>query len=224
MSLRSISALRRVLLTALAAIFLAWPSLGARQARPLLKLSALLGKPLSEVEAVLGKPRHQGKEQERYYKVAGFVRVVAWAAPELGLTKIVFQFAPGTVKSELEALARVGVKEALLPAPWTSRWSAPGDSQNDELTLTREAPSAEPSAKPTGSSHVVLTKHFRERMQERGVSEAQAQDVLQNGQRFYDPKNDSYIRWKDGIYIAHTREGVLKTVVRGPIPARWKPL
>ena len=196
----------------------------AQSAPAPLKISPVLGKSLEEVEKLLGKPRHVGDDWERYYKVPGFVRVVVRPTPQKMLATITFQFERGKVKSETEALAKVGVADAVLPDRWTSRWSAPGDSKNDELTLSRVQETAIPATSKVTIQNVILTNHFRERMQERGVSEAQAQDVLQNGKRFYDPKNDSYIRWKDGIYIAQTKDGVLKTVVRGSIPSRWKPL
>ena len=189
-----------------------------------LKIVSVLSKPLEEIEKLLGKPRHVGEERECYYKVPGFVRIVVRPTPQKLLATITFQFEQGKVKSETEALAKVGVADAVLPDRWTSRWSAPGDSKNDELTLSRVQETAIPATSKVTIQNVILTNHFRERMQERGVSEAQALDVLQNGQRFYDQKNDSYIRWKDGIYIAQTKDGILKTVVRGTVSSRWKPL
>lgn len=125
------------------------------------------------------------------------------------------------LKSEAEALAKVGLPDSVLPERWTSHWTTPGSSKNDELTLSQLH---EEPKRPTATQHHILTRHFLERMRERGVSEAQATDLLENGQRFYDPKNDSYIRYKNGIYIALTKDGVLKTVVRGSISPRWKPL
>ena len=219
MSLRNISALRAVCLAALALALLVWPSLAQQ---PLLKLTPALNKPLSELEKLLGSPRHVGQEQERYYKVPGFVRVVVRPTPQKAPAVVTFQFAPGTVKSELEALARIGAPDAVLPPPWSSRWSAPGESKNDELTLSRLEQAPTPQAPTT--EPLKLTRHFLERMKERGVSEAEATEVMEKGRRFYDPKNDSYIRYKDGLYVALTKDGVLKTVVRGPIASRWKPL
>ena len=209
-------------------LLLTWtqPSLAQTAPPPLLKLAPVLNKSLNELETLLGKPRHVGEERERYYKVPGFVRVVVRPTPSQALASLTFQLAPGTVKDETVALAKLGFVDAVLPDRWTSRWSAPGASKNDELTLSRVqnevAPPPGTAAKTT--QNAILTRHFLERMKERGVSEAQATDVMENGQRFYDPKNDSYIRYKDGIYIALTKDGVLKTVVRGPISRRWKPL
>ncbi|MBB6049670.1 DUF4258 domain-containing protein [Armatimonas rosea] len=229
MSLRNTSALRAVCLAALALALLVWPSLAQQ---PPLKLTPTLNKPLSALEKLLGPPRHVGLEQERYYKVPGFVRVVVRPTPEKAPAVVTFQFAPGTVKSELEALARIGAPDAVLPPHWHSHWSAPGESKNDELTLSRleespatQAPAATPLTAPKNPTQkFTLTRHFLERMQERGVSEAEATEVMEKGRRFYDPKNDSYIRYKDGLYVALTKDGVLKTVVRGPIASRWKPL
>jgi hypothetical protein len=65
--------------------------------------------------------------------------------------------------------------------------------------------------------------HFEQRLAERNVTVDQVKDVIRNGQRFYDPKNDSYIRWKDGIYVALTQDNVIKTVIRGPMAKRWEP-
>ena len=215
------------LITCFLALGLAWwqPSFAQISPTPL-KIGPVLNKPLDEAERLLGKPRHIGEQRERYYKMEGFVRIVVRPTPQNALAAVTFQFAPGTVKDEVAALAKVGLGDAVLPDRWTSRWSAPGASKNDELLLSRiqaeVAPPPSTAAKTTQSA--VLTRHFLERMQERGVSEAQATDVMENGQRFYDPKNDSYIRYKDGIYIALTKDGVLKTVVRGPISRRWKPL
>jgi hypothetical protein len=194
------------------------PATGQTPSVPL-KIVSVLSKPLEEVEKLLGKPRHVGEEQERYYKVPGFVRVVVRPTPQKTIASIAFQFAPGSIKGETEALKKVGFADAVLPDRWVSRWSAPGDSKNDELTLSRVQGDVLPQNK-----NIVLTRHFLERMKERGVSEEQAKDLLESGKRFYDPKNDSYIRYKDGIYIALTKEGVLKTVVRGPISPRWQPL
>lgn len=224
MSLRNTSALRAVCLAALALVALVWPSLAQQS---LLKLAPALNKPLSEWEKLVGPPRHVGQEQERYYKVPGFVRVVVRPTPEKQLATVTFQFAPGTVKSEREALARVGAPDAVLPLHWHSQWSAPGESKNDELTLSRleqGLSTQAATAQVPATAPLKLTRHFLERMQERGVSEAEATEVMEKGRRFYDPKNDSYIRYKDGLYVALTKDGVLKTVVRGPIASRWKPL
>jgi hypothetical protein len=68
-----------------------------------------------------------------------------------------------------------------------------------------------------------VSYHFRARMQERDVSAETVVDVIENGRRFYDPKNDSNIRWKDGVYVAIAPDGTLKTVVRGRIENRWRP-
>lgn len=197
-----------------------------------LKLASLLNQPLAELERQIGKPRHVGTEQERYYKVPGLVRVIVRPTPQKTLAALTIQFAPKTVKDELGALELLGFSNAVLPDRWSSRWQAPGDSGNDELMLSRleDQPVVRGSqdtngeVKESGSQNVVLTRHFLERMKERGVSEAQARDLLANGKRFYDPKNDSYIRYKDGIYLALTRDGVIKTVVRGPVSKRWQPL
>ena len=226
MSLKPISVLRALCLAALALLLLVAPVPSLAQQQPL-KIAPLLNRSVGELEGTLGKPRHIGEEQERYYKVPGFVRVVVRPTPQKSVASITFQLAPGTVKSETEALKKVGVTDAMLPDRWTSRWSAPGDSKNDELTLSRvqsEASPSPPSDPLAQNQDIVLTRHFLERMKERGVSEAQAKELLESGKRFYDPKNDSYIRYKDGIYIALTKDGVLKTVVRGPISKRWQPL
>jgi outer membrane lipoprotein-sorting protein len=66
------------------------------------------------------------------------------------------------------------------------------------------------------------SQHFLQRMRERGISEQQVVDVITAGRRFYDPKNDSHIRWKDGVYVALAPGGVIKTVIRGPIERRWR--
>ncbi len=173
----------------------------------------LLGKPLVQVETALGKPRHVARAGERYYKKDGFVRIVATFSAQKTLESVTFQFAPGEIDGERAALVRVG---GSLPTGWTSKWSAPGESNNDELFLFRPA-----TVRP---KPLALTRHFLERMRERGVSEAQAIDLLERGQLFYDPKGDSYIRWKQNLYVVLTRDGVLKTVVRGPIARRWQPL
>jgi len=68
-----------------------------------------------------------------------------------------------------------------------------------------------------------VSYHFRARMQERDVSAETVVDVIEHGQRFYDPKNDSNIRWKDDVYVAVAPDGTLKTVVRGRIENRWQP-
>jgi hypothetical protein len=68
-----------------------------------------------------------------------------------------------------------------------------------------------------------VSYHFRARMQERDVSAETVVDVIEHGQRFYDPKNDSNIRWKDDVYVAIAPDGTLKTVVRGRIENRWQP-
>ncbi|WP_395092247.1 DUF4258 domain-containing protein [Armatimonas sp.] len=208
---------------ALAAFWLGCPQPSAAQspAAPL-KIAPVLSKPLEEVEKLLGKPRHIGEEQERYYKAAGFVRVVVRPMPQKTLASITLQFAPGTIKNERAALARIGIVDSVLPDHWTVRWVAPGDSKNDELILARVQEEATQNV--SGTQNIILTRHFLERMQERGVSEAQARELLESGKRFYDPKNDSYIRYKDGIYIALTKDGTLKTVIRGPISKRWQPL
>ncbi|WP_395142995.1 DUF4258 domain-containing protein [Armatimonas sp.] len=204
---------------ALAAFGLGCLGSSAAQSPPApLKIAPVLSKQLEDVEKLLGKPRHIGEEQERYYKAAGFVRVVVRPLPQKTLASIAFQFAPGTLKNERAALARVGIVDTVLPDCWTSRWVIPGDSKNDELILSRV------QSVQSSTQNVILTRHFLERMQERGVSEAQARELLESGKRFYDPKNDSYIRYKDGIYIALTKDGTLKTVVRGPISKRWQPL
>ena len=67
------------------------------------------------------------------------------------------------------------------------------------------------------------SEHFIERMAERDVSIDTVVDVVRHGERFYDPKDDSEIRWKDGVYVALAPGGVIKTVVRGPIERRWRP-
>lgn len=177
-----------------------------------LSLASLLGKPLTQTEASLGKPRHIAKTGERFYKRDGFVRIVARYSTQKTLDSLTFQFEPGTRKDEREALARIG---SSIPAGWASKWSTPGESENDELFVFKPA---------SGVRNFIATKHFLQRMRERGVSEAQATDLLQNGRRFWDPKNDSEIRWKDGIYVALTKDGVVKTVVRGAISPRWQPL
>ena len=181
------------------------------------KAPFLLDKPLAEVEKVLGKPKHTDSEGKRYYKTAGFVRVVLELAPNKTIDSLTFQFAPRTVKSEAKARERLGISDATPLAGWSVRWSAPGSSGNDELELSRESP-------PTKTLAFKLTQHFLQRLKERGVSPQAATDLLENGQRFYDPKNDSYIYWKDGIYVAMSRDGAMKTVVRGAISKRWKPL
>jgi hypothetical protein len=66
------------------------------------------------------------------------------------------------------------------------------------------------------------SEHFLARMAERGVSADTVVDVIEHGERFYDPKNDSTIRWKDGVYVALTESRVIKTVIRGPIERRWQ--
>ena len=185
-----------------------------------LKIAPLLTKPLTELERQLGKPRHIGEEKERYYKADGFVRIVVYPTPQKTIATITFQFLKGMLKDETEALTKVGLPDGVLPNRWTSHWAAPGPSKNDELTLSQ----VQEEPKRAITQKVILTRHFLERMKERGISEAQATDLLENGQRFYDPKNDSYIRYKNGIYIALTKDGVLKTVVRGPLSQRWKPL
>ena len=68
------------------------------------------------------------------------------------------------------------------------------------------------------------TKHFLERMAERGVTAEQVVDVLRTGKRFFDPKYGETVWWKDGVYIPIANDGALKTVVRGPISRRWRPL
>ncbi len=184
---------------------------------PPLKVPLLLDKPLAEVEKVLGKPKHTDSEGTRYYKTAGFVRVVLELSPNKTINSLTFQFAPGTVKNEAQAREQVGIRDATPLAGWSISWSTPGRSGNDELELSRES-------LPTKTLAFKLTQHFLQRMKERGVSPQAATDLLENGQRFYDPKNDSYIYWKDGIYVAMARDGALKTVVRGAISKRWKPL
>ena len=207
------SAMRRILRT-LSALLLGLWFIGAAWAQTL-QAATLLGKPLASVEASLGKPRHvEAKTGTRFYKVEGFVRVVATLSPQKTLASLTFQLERGTIPDEREALAKVGVET--LPTGWASTWSMPGDSDNDELKLFKPAPS--------NPNKFIATKHFLERMQERGVSQAEALDLLQNGQRFYDPKNDSYIRYKNGVYVALTRDGILKTVVRGNVNRHWRPL
>ena len=204
---------------ALAIFWLGCPEPSAAQPPPApLKIASVLSKPLEEFEKLLGKPRHIGEEQERYYKAAGFVRVVVRPLPQKTLASITLQFAPGTVINERAALARVGIVDTVLPDHWTAHWVTPGDSKNDELILSRI------QSVQSSTQNAILTRHFLERMQERGVSEAQARELLESGKRFYDPKNDSFIRYKDGIYIALTKDGTLKTVIRGPISKRWQPL
>ncbi|MGC4042780.1 MAG: DUF4258 domain-containing protein [Armatimonas sp.] len=199
--------LSRAILGVLLSLYLAVATFGQG-----ISLAALLGKPIAQIEAALGKPRHVAKTGERYYKRDGFVRIVARFSAQKALDCLTFQFEPGTVKDEREALSRIG---SSLPTGWASKWSAPGESENDELHVFKPA---------LGARNFIPTKHFLQRMRERGVSEPQAIDLLQNGRRFWDPKNDSEIRWKDGIYVALTRDGVVKTVVRGNISSRWQPL
>jgi hypothetical protein len=175
----------------------------------------LLGKPLAQVEAALGKPRRiDAKTGARYYKVEGTIRAVVTLSPQKTLASLTFQFAPGKV-SDQGALDAVGAES--LPSGWSATWTPVGASGNDELKFFKSAP-------PSAPNKFIATKHFLERMQERGVSQAEALDLLQNGQRFYDPKNDSYIRYKNGVYVALTKDGILKTVVRGDVNRRWRPL
>ena len=196
--------------TLLLGLWFSGPALGEG-----IQAATLLGKPLAQVEAALGKPRHiDEKNNARYYKVEGFVRVAVTLSPQKTLASVTFQLAPGELPGEREALGKVGGEK--LPTGWASKWDAIGASGNDELTLFRPAPS--------NPNKFISTKHFLERMQERGISQTQALDLLQRGQRFYDPKNDSYIRWKDGVYVALTKDGILKTVVRGNIKRHWRPL
>jgi hypothetical protein len=84
----------------------------------------------------------------------------------------------------------------------------------------RSVLSARANALPSGYT---ASAHFLQRMRERGVSEEMVSDVLRSGQQYYDPKNDSTIRWKDGVYVAIAPGGVLKTVIQGPIERRWVP-
>lgn len=184
---------------------------------PPLKVPLLLDKPLAEVEKALGKPKHIDSEGKRYYKSPGFVRAVLELSPSKTISSLAFQFTPGTVKSETQARAQLGISDATALVGWSVSWSAPGSSGNDELELSRELP-------PVRTLAFKLTQHFLQRLKERGVSPQAATELLENGQRFYDPKNDSYIYWKDGIYVAMSRDGALKTVVRGAISKRWKPL
>lgn len=180
-----------------------------------IRAASLLGKPLAQVEASLGRPtRVEAKTGVRYYKVEGFVRAVATFSPQKILTSLTLHLAPGKIADGQEALEKAGVET--LPTGWEATWSAPGASGDDELKLFKPASRA--------PNKFISTKHFLERMQERGVSQAEALDLLQNGQRFYDPKNDSYIRYKNGVYVALTKDGILKTVVRGNINRRWRAL
>ena len=68
------------------------------------------------------------------------------------------------------------------------------------------------------------TKHFYARMAERGVTVEQVADTLRNGRRFFDPKYNEAVWWKDGIYIPVANDGAMKTVIRGPLNKRWRPL
>lgn len=208
------------ILSTLLAVLALWLSLPQASGAQTPKVTTLLGKPVATVENVLGKPKHVAASGERYYKAAGVVRVVAVFSEQKTLEVITYQFAPGKLKDEAEALTRVGVAEsAPLARPWFPQWSAPGSSGNDELTITKAA-----ETKPEKTQRLKPTRHFLQRLQERGIPEKTAYDLLENGKRFYDPKNDSYIYWKDGIYIAVAPDGALKTAIRGPIASRWRPL
>lgn len=67
------------------------------------------------------------------------------------------------------------------------------------------------------------SQHFIERLQERGISADEVIAAVQAGQVFYDPKNESTIYWKDGVYVAVAPGGTLKTAIRGPVEGRWVP-
>ena len=79
------------------------------------------------------------------------------------------------------------------------------------------------TGKPMLPPNVHLTRHFLERMAERGVSAEQVVDILRTGKRFYDPRYGESVWWKNGIYIPVANDGALKTIVRGPINRKWRP-
>jgi outer membrane lipoprotein-sorting protein len=98
--------------------------------------------------------------------------------------------------------------------------AAPSAVDRSDVQPQQPAPDSGVDALTPG---VRPSQHFLQRAQERGVPADVVYDVLRSGRRFYDPKHDSLIRWKDGVYVALTASGVLKTVIRGPIERRWRP-
>ena len=106
------------------------------------------------------------------------------------------------------ALALAGLVAALW-APIACSRQAALYPQTSVAQVERSLPGFHPS------------EHFMQRLAERGVALDDAVQAVKQGRRFYDPKNESDVYWRDGVYVATTPSGVLKTVIRGPIERRW---
>lgn len=68
------------------------------------------------------------------------------------------------------------------------------------------------------------TYHFVARLIERGIPLTKAVDVLRNGQKYYDPQQNSYVRYKDNVaIILNDAQEKLITIYEGPVKAHWIP-
>lgn len=105
---------------------------------------------------------------------------------------------------------------------WQAVHSTHAPARTDLRVAGKAAPgSAGEVDRISAATGLSPSAHFVERLGERGITADEVIAAVQSGQVFYDPRNDSTIHWKDGVYIAVAANGTIKTAIRGPIEGRW---